>query len=671
MAFNLPRLDDTRPDRTGLGWLLAIVVLVVAVQATRLPVWLTLIVACLLTWQYLGGFHGWRRPGRVLRTVLALVLVAAVYRQFGTIAGRDAGIAFLVGLLSLKCTELNQQRDYVLVILLCYFLMVGGFLFDQTVWMGAYMFTMAVLATATLIRLAQPVGIGLRRSLRLAVELLALALPLMLVLYLFFPRIQGSLWGLPMGAHSGVVGMSPDMSPGSLSKLSKTDAVAFRVLFHGAVPPYKERYWRVLVLTQFDGRTWRAPKEGAPVAKAFAPVGQPVRYTVLAEPSNEVWIYALDRPANVPANAERTYADILRARRRVVGVFQYDLVSYPRYNTGALASGERARNLELPRSITARVRALAMRWKAGGATTQEVVNRALNYFRTQDFSYTLNPPLLGAHPVDQFLFQTRRGFCEHYASAFVTLMRAAGIPSRVVVGYLGGEPNPVSDYYLVYQADAHAWAEVWMAKHGWVRVDPTAAVAPERVEFGSDVVRRLLARGDPLGRLDTNEIMQAISRSWFQRVARAVNLRWDAINTAWNRWVLDFGPERQAQLLRLLGFKTPTWVNLAVTLTAGMILALLAAAAGVLYRRRRPDPVVAAYDRFCRRLARLGLRRETWEGPLDFARRCAAARPDLAAEVDAITGLYLDLRYRDHDPSGLRARFTHRVRGFHPRRRHH
>lgn len=667
MALVLPVIRETHPDRQALNWLLATVVLVLANHVGRLPAWLTLLTACGLAWRYLSENHGWRLPGRIVRVAITLALGVAIYKQFGTVFGRDAGIAFLAGLLGLKFLELRRLRDYVLVVLLGYFLMLGGFLYTQDLWVGAYMLAVTVFATATLIRLSQPTGIGLGNGLRLAGELFAKALPLMLVLYLFFPRIQGSLWGLPLDARSGLIGLSDEMRPGTINQLFQTDEIAFRVEFTGTPPKPQLRYWRALVLTDTDGQSWRRAKSPAPSANVVQGLGEPVRYTVTQEAHNRRWMFALDLPVNIPNGAQRGAGFTVEWKKPLRERARYTLTSYPRYTTGALTATERRQNLQLPPDLSPRVAALARRWKMERPDSVGIVNRALAYFRNEDFVYTLRPPLLGRDPVDEFLFEVRRGFCEHYASAFVTLMRAAGLPSRVVVGYQGGELNPSGNYFIVKQADAHAWGEVWLAGRGWVRVDPTAAVAPERIEYGIDAVRRLLREGAPLGRLSANAILSIIKRDWLEAGWRGLRLRWDTVNTAWNRWVMAFGPERQKQLMRLLGFKTPSWLGMVTAMMAGAVLSVLLVAGLMLYRRKRPDPVMALYDRFCTRLGRLGLRRAAGEGPLDFARRSGARRPDLEPAINVITRLYIGLRYGGLSGSGPIGALRRRVRAFRPR----
>jgi transglutaminase-like putative cysteine protease len=631
------------PDRYTAHWLLASVLLVLAPHAAYQPLWLSLGVLALLAWRALLTQRAWPVPGRVLRTALTLLMTLLVYHHYGTLFGRDPGVALMCGMLALKLLELRSQRDYLLAAFLLYFLILASFLYSQSLWLAAYLLGAVLLCTATLVRLAQP-GAEARYALGLAGRLLLQALPLMLVMYLLFPRIQGSLWGLPVDAHSGLTGMSDELRPGSINQLSQSDAVAFRAAFSGAPPANADLYWRSLVLWQTDGRIWSRGGQSIAAQGGFQGTGSPVDYVITFEASNKPWLVALDLPATLPANLRLRPGFVLAAAAPVRERLRYALTSWPRYRTGELSVRERAAALQLPADIGERTRALAMQWRAQSADDADVVQAALRYFRNENFTYTLQPPLLGRQPVEEFLFDVRRGYCEHYAAALVTLMRAAGIPARALAGYQGGEFNPSGNYLIVRQSDAHAWAEVWLAQRGWVRVDPTAAVAPERIEYGADAVRRLARQGAAFGQLEAEAVRRALSLGWLENLARQGNHLWDAVDSLWNAWVLDYSVERQQQLLRRLGFDTPS-PRLMVKLLAGLCALLLLAYAVYGWRAPVRDPVLRAYQKFCRKLARAGLVRAAHEGAQDFAQRCAQQRPDVAGDIARITQHYVRLRY--------------------------
>jgi transglutaminase-like putative cysteine protease len=636
------------PDRITFYWLAATSVLVLLPLVPRVPPVLWLLIVALFAWRYAMLARAWRAPGRLLRIGLTVLVLMLVYLHYRTLIGRDAGITLLACLLALKLIELKTARDAMLCVFLLYFLMLGSFLYSQSIALAAYLLAAAVVASATLMRIALPgSALGARQLLRLAGALLLKAAPIMLVLYVLFPRIQGTLWGLPHDAYSGLTGMSEEMRPGSINQLSLSDEVAFRVKFPDSPPAAKDLYWRVLVLWDSDGQGW---SRGAPArwpVLSFQTDGAPLTYEITFEPSSKPWLPALDLPGALPDELRLRAGHVVERNRPVRERLLYELTSYLRYNTGELEPTERQRALHLPPEASPRARALAQGWRTANGDNLDIVNSALGYFHSQEFYYTLEPPLLGDDPVDEFLFDTRRGFCEHYAAAFVTLMRAAGIPSRVVIGYQGGEYNAAGGYTIVRQGDAHAWAEVWLAGRGWVRVDPTAAVAPERIEYGAEALRRLASRGQRFGQLPPEALRVALGQGWFEGVYRRGRLVLDTVNSSWNRLVLDYTQERQENLMREMGFENVTRGSLVGTLGA-LLAAVLVVLALFMWRAERDvDPVRAAYERFCRKLARAGLTRAAHEGPVNFAHRCGRERPDLKPAIDAVTRAYVGLRYAD------------------------
>jgi transglutaminase-like putative cysteine protease len=597
------------------------------------------------------------RPGRWLIVLLGVLTLVLVYRHFHTLAGRDAGLALLIVLLGLKFLEINTVRDAVLCTLLLYIVLAGRFLYDQSLWVGVYAALVVPAGLVSLIHLAHPTGLDRARRWRLAGVLILQAAPLMLVLYFLFPRLQGSLWGLPMSTDTGVTGLSERMQPGSIRKLSESNEIAFRASFEGRLPSPAERYWRELVLWNTDGRAWeRGEPAGAAVERVTAE-GEGLRYRIVREPGGLPYLPTLDVPTAAPPGVRRRHGLVFEQRDVKHDRYQYDAVSHSQARRTPIGRGERAAALRLSPVLSERVRALALRWRTERGEPNAIAQAAFAHFRTENFVYTLEPPLLGDDPVDEFLFETRRGFCEHYASAFVTLMRAAGVPARVVLGYQGGEPGATGDYLIVRQSDAHAWAEIWDDQTGWRRMDPTAAIAPERVELGSTALRRLVAQGiAPGAGVGEAAMRRALTLGWFDRLTLNGQLYWDYANLAWFRWVADYSPDRQQELAQRLGLGSSS---------AGRLIAMMALVAGLmvtgylfwLRRRRLPqDPVQRLYLEYCRKLARAGLRREPHEGALTYNARIVHARPRLAESLDSITALYVDLRYGAHGPDSERTR---------------
>ncbi|HEX9180208.1 MAG TPA: DUF3488 and transglutaminase-like domain-containing protein, partial [Burkholderiales bacterium] len=593
---------------------------------------------------------------RWLLLPMAVAGFAGVFLSFGTVFGRNSGVALLTVLIGLKLLETRSLRDANLVVFLSYFLVITNFLYSQTIPTAIYLLGVVFVITLTLLRLncaSEPPP--LRERLRIAGVLLGQSVPLMLMLFVFFPRIPGPLWGLPTDAHSGVSGLADRMSPGTISELLLSDDVAFRVDFlGGAPPPPALMYWRGPVLVNYDGKTWRMPRLGFVTRPDLQVSGPSILYEVTLEPHHKPWLFALEMPSTKPPRSSFSTEFQLLAMRTVRERTRYTLESHTSYRIGLREpESELRRSLELPEGFNPGARELAEGWRAAAADPVEIVQRALAHFRTEPFAYTLNPPLLGQHGVDDFLFRTRRGFCEHYASAFTFLMRAAGVPARVVLGYQGGEANPMGGYVIVRQADAHAWSEVWIAERGWVRVDPTAAVAPERVESG---IQAALPEGESL------PLLLRADLEWLLQI----RLTLDSIGFRWNQWVVGYNPERQLDLMSRLGMRAPDWRTMAVWLLAGAGTLLLVFGVWMLRRlAATSDPVLAAWRRFCRKLERAGLPRRPGEGPRDYCERIKGHRPALSEAVERITALYISLRYGTLDDREQARQLKRLVSRFH------
>lgn len=587
----------------------------------------------------------------LLKLVLGLGAVVAIWVSYRGQPTRDAGVALLILLVGLKLIELRAHRDYYVLCLLGYFLVATNLLYSESIPMTSYLLGVVWVLTAGLLALhATGKASRPRWCLRQTGLLLGQALPLALLAFLLLPRIEGPLWGRPQRSTAAYSGLSGEMSPGSITSLSLSDAIAFRVTFDGPPPPPRERYWRGPVLWDTDGRTWRAGSAGSGPALPVHRAGPDYRYTVTLEPHGKRWLFALELPETTTATARSRSDLLLEARFPVVRRISYDLVSHTSYRMSELPPRDREAALALPEVAHPRARELSEQLRAAAATDREFVAQVLRRFGTEPFRYTLTPPALDGDPVDQFLFESRAGFCEHYAAAFVVLLRAAGVPARVVTGYLGGELNPLGEYFIVRQRDAHAWAEVWYEDDGWVRVDPTAYVAPTRIERGI---------GDLL---PASAGLDASRSSLTEALWRAFDRGWDAVTYRWDRWVVGYNPARQRQLLERLGLGAID-SGTATAIALGAITGLIGALAFVLARHstQSRDPVQRAYQRFCRKLKRFGLIRLPHEGPLDFAQRAARTQPALQPRIASITDHYLALRYGQ---TGDRAGFFRLVRQF-------
>jgi protein-glutamine gamma-glutamyltransferase len=635
-------------------WLLASLAMVTAPHAMRLPWWIVALVVTLGAWRAHLGTARLALPSRWLLLGIVFVATLGIFLHYRTLFGRDAGVTLLVMMMGLKLLEMRTLRDAMLVTLLAYFLVITNFLYSQSIPTALYLLACVWLITATMIGLHHTrVEPPFRRQFQFAGVLIAQSVPLMLILFLLFPRVSGPLWGMPRDAFTGLTGLSDTMSPGSLSDLFLSDAVAFRVRFDSTIPEPRQLYWRGPVMWDFDGTTWIASRFSYGTPK-FTANSEAIGYEVTLEPHNKHWIFALDLPGKLVPRTLLSSDFQIRSIVPVTSRIRYEMTSFLDYRYGSDENDLALRRaLQLPADSNPRTVRHARDLRNRHADDRALIQSVLAMFRNESFYYTLSPPLLGRHSVDDFLFETRSGFCEYYASAFTVLMRAAGIPARVVTGYQGGELNQLGNYLIVRQADAHAWTEVWLGDEGWVRVDPTAAVSPLRVESG---ISAAVPRTDSLPLLAGANLA----------MLRQLRLTWDLLANSWNQWVLGYTPERQRQFLTRVGIDDATWHRLAMIMVGltGLVVLLLAALVLHRLKARVHDPVRSAYLRFCEKLRRKGIPRSPAEGPMDYAGRLVATRPELAPAVGAITQLYIRLRYGGQSDAGQLREFEQRVNRF-------
>jgi transglutaminase-like putative cysteine protease len=641
----------------GLGWILAALLVALGPHLADLPPWATLLVVAACAWRWAADRRGWPLAPRWLRLAALVLVPLTVFGSYRTVNGIEAGTVFLALMAGVKLLETRGSRDLTVLAFIAYFLLYAAMLRDQQLTQLPYLLAGVAFVTAALLRVhAGSGGQSAREVLWRAGALSLQALPLALLLFVLFPRLPGPFWGVAAG-QSARTGLGDEMTPGEISDLSVSGDVAFRVRFDGPLPPPALRYWRGPVLHEFDGRTWRRPRAQAFPEQEVRMLGDPVDYQITLEPTDRQWILALDIPSAWPEReAYRTYDFQLVSPRRLTEVSSFRLRSYPRFVAGAdLPLTLRRKGLQLPPEGNPRSRALAAELAARHGDPLAITEAMLRMFREQPFVYTLDPPRLADNAMDEFLFETRRGFCEHYASAFTLVMRAAGVPARVVTGYQGGEFNPLGGYLIVRQSDAHAWAEIWVAGRGWLRVDPTAAVAPERIEQG---LIRAVDESEPVpGRLrDASEL-------WSQ-----VTLGWDTVNDFWNERVVRFNAASQMDLLERLGIDHPDWRSLGLGMAASLAAFFTALSLYLAWRFRAPPPDWPArlHAIVARRLRRRGLVPGPTEGPVAFLDRAAATCPDLAGELASIRGLYAALRYGPRPTEDDLRRLKHLVNRLRP-----
>ena len=626
------------PPVRGLGWVLGALAVAVVPHAPHLPAWVSLLLLAVGAWRWAASLRGWSLAPRWLRILIVVIATVAILGTYRTLNGIEAGTALLVLMAAAKLLETRGSRDLTVLVFIAWFLLYAALLRDQRLLQLPWLLGSAFLTTVALMRVhadatAAPATNLARRSL----TLLAQAIPVGLMLFLLFPRLPGPFWGIDSGSQART-GLDDEMTPGDVSDLSASGEVAFRVRFRGEMPSAAQRYWRGPVLHEFDGRSWRRPR-----AQAFPPqearfAGAPVEYQITLEPHDRRWVFALDLPSQWPEReAFQAYDFTLLSARTVGRVTAFDLRSYPRFVAGVeLPESLRRKDLALPTDGTnARSvqlgRELATRHQGDA---RRIVGELLRRFREEPFAYTMRPPLLADNAVDEFLFETRRGFCEHYASAFTVVMRAAGVPARVVTGYQGGEFNPFGGYLIVRQSDAHAWSEVWVDGRGWLRVDPTAAVAPERIE------------GSLIDAVGADEPVPGRLREASPFVMR-LELGWDAVNDFWNQRVVRFDADAQFDLLQRLGVEEPDWRALGLGLAASLATFFAGLSAYLAWRYRPParDWPARLHEVVARRLRKRGLVQGPAEGPIAFLQRAEQAYPDLGPALAEIRVLYTAQRY--------------------------
>ncbi len=640
-----------------MTWVLLALAVGCAAHVRHLPPWVTLLVASIAIWRWAVDVRGWPMAPKWLRMVVTVLATLAVLGTYQTLNGIEAGTTFLILMAAMKLLESSSARDLTVVVFIAYFLLFAALLRDQRLAQLPLLFGGAILTTAALMRVHAGDQSGSPRALLgSTAALVAQALPLGLLLFVLFPRLPGPLWGIA-ASESGRTGLSDEMTPGDVSELSISGEPAFRVRFDGPTPEPVQRYWRGPVLQEFDGRSWRRSQAQAFPRQNAHFAGEAVNYQITLEPHDRRWILALDLPAQWPDRlAFRNYDFQLLAVRPITEVSSFRLTSYPGYVAGdSLPASLRRKNTQLPPDSNPRIRELGRKLSGQYGEPRAVVQAMLQMFREQPFEYTLQPPKLADNAMDEFLFETRRGFCEHYASAFTLVMRAAGIPARVVTGYQGGEVNPLGGYLLVRQSDAHAWSEVWITGQGWVRVDPTAAVAPERIQRG--LINALAADEPAPGRLRSNSAL------WLQ-----VELTWDALNDFWNERVVRFNAARQLDLLERLGIDDPDWRTLGLGLAGSMAAFFVVFSLYLSWRFRDPplDWPARLHREVTRRLKKHGIEPGHAESPVAFLERVARERPDLAGDILDIRALYVALRYGPDPDTGQLRQLKHAVNRLRP-----
>ena len=662
----MKRVPTAPLDRRGILWVIATLAISMLPQLVSMPFHLVPITLLPIVWRLLAEYRNWKPMPMVMRIIATAVAMAVLVTTYGGLMGRRAAVSMLVLMLSLKLLETFRIRDARVVASLSLFLCGTQFLFSQGIPMIVYIVACLLSSLIALMYMQRCEAFdvldkipetdrNLLTELGFGAALLAFALPVGLALFLLFPRWSSPLWGVPEDALDARSGLSDSMTPGSIQGLFMDDSPAFRAKFEGPMPANSDLYWRGPVFWNFDGRSWQISYLSRNLAADDKPdpARAPFRYRVQMEPTEQKWIFALDYPALIPAKAKLTIDYQLIASRPITQLYDYAMASDPVFSdTPAIKQTLLRAALELPEGFNPRTAAMMSTWRKEAKSDSEIVQRALQYFNQQEFHYTLNPPLLSRHTVDEFLFDTQEGFCEHYASAFTVMMRMAGIPARVVTGYQGGYYNTIGSYVLVRQSDAHAWSEVWVRGSGWTRIDPTAAVAPERVEQGA------------VESLDQRRYMFD-----FQWLRNARNT-FDLFQRGWNNWVVAFSSERQSRLLSFFGWEIAGPAKLVIAMVA--IILVIAAVIFLLvplllkFRSSKElDPLQRSWQQFIKKLDKAGFASHPSMAAMELAANAQGQLKYNGDLIFRIAELYTLCRYSRS--AGNPAELTQLIKRFQPR----
>ena len=624
--MKLPTLSHLPRDTRDTLFVLAVIAWVIAPLTPELPLWCSLLSTAVMVWRGMLAWRGQPLPSKWWLVGLLALCLGATLISFKTLLGRDAGVTMVVVLLALKTLELRARRDAFVVFFLGFFLILTHFFYSQSLLTAAAMLVALLGLLTALVNAHMPVGKPpLWQAARLAGGMALLGAPIMVLLFVLFPRMA-PLWGLPSDAMTGRSGLSASMTVGNIASLALDGSVAMRVRFEGAAPPQSALYFRGPVLSHFDGRAWQARPSPLPnrlrLPADLQVAGAPIRYQITLEPNRLPWLLVLDATPQAPALVGKT-ARMTRELQwildqPVTDLLRYDVQSYPEFQHGPR---QRVPGLEeylaLPNGFNPRTLQLAAEWQRdpryARSSNAQWVDVALQRLRNDGYRYTLEPGVFGQHSADEFWFDRKAGFCEHIASSFVILMRALNVPARIVTGYQGGEKNSVDDFWTVRQSDAHAWTEVWLEGQGWQRVDPTSAVAPGR----TGTLQRLTP---PRGAI-ANAILGSVNP------ALALNLRaaWDAVNNRWNQWVLNYTQTKQLDLLKNIGFKEPNWQDLIYVLCAIVVVASLGGAAWSAWERHQQDPWLRLLQQAVARLRAAGIRLTPNRTPRQMAQQLMAS----------------------------------------------
>ena len=640
----------------GMIWLLAAQLVVMLPFAFHLPIWLIPVMLASTYWRIRVIKGESSQPTLIVKLLVVALGIAGVLLSGMTLLSLDTMVSLLLLGFAFKSIEVIRQRDALVVVFIGFFLVAISFLFSQSIPAGAYGVISLIVLTGALIANQQSPAQQLsqhstRSSLTMASTMLVQCLPLMVLVFIFMPRFS-PLWSIPSFESHAKTGITDTMAPGDIANLSKSDELAFRASFEGRLPQANEMYWRGLVLNHFDGKTWQQQPnsydtdelksrlhQNSPWNISKVEVqGEPFRYEVIYEKTGQPWLFTLTPTTMIDGKTIQFGDYRVMAQSDIQSPLMVNAVSYPDAKRDLqLTDQARFLALQLPKHGNEKTRAFAKKLREEVVNDADYVAKVLKRYAEQPYVYTLRPPLLGDRDtIDKFLFESQKGFCSHYAGSFVYLMRAVGIPARIVVGYLGGEWNKNGDYLSVRQYDAHAWAEVWIAGQGWLRVDPTAWVAPSRVEGG------LESAVEHEGSFLEGSPFAAHNFKWLDGIREKM----DAMQYGWRRWILGYDSNSQTNLLKsILEKMSSVPLSALVGIMFLGIFLLWFAMLGLLGRKNYEAYEHQLYRKFCKRLEKHGILREPQQTANEFAMIASEKLPAKASAIRAFSALYQQLCY--------------------------
>lgn len=551
-------------------WICLAVVVAVMPQLYRLPLWFAPMMTVVIGYRFYVQVKHIKKAYNIILMMIAIAALLLIVYSQGFGLSREISVTILITMTVLKLLETYRQRDALLVVMLCYFVAMTRFLYSQDLVLVIYLLLSTWVTTHALavVNYAHGKAWFEKQQIKASVGWLALALPFAVLFFLAFPRLGSPIWGSPDIFGEGKTGISGEMSPGSIIELFMDDSPAFRVTFdEGEKPDNSQLYWRGPVLSHFDGRTWTRHEfrqiRGRVAYDSQVPV---INYDIEMEPNGRRFMFGLDYIARSPSGAWLSPSSSLTSMSTINQLKHYKLNSVLSDRLYQVMPGyQRNRLLNYPDNQNVQTQLLISQWQADDNSAYGIINKALEWFQTEGFLYSYAPPALDSDDViDEFLYESKRGFCEHFASTFVVMMRMAGLPARVVTGYQGGVD--MGDYLLVKQSDAHAWAEVYIDQPDhelggfWQRVDPTSVVSPERLFRGSGNI--------------IEQRRSLFDFPWLRQTREHL----DRYRFRWNQWVRDFNVSKQQALFDAIGIKHREGKDLAI-----MLLAILAVSGAFIF----------------------------------------------------------------------------------------